>query len=432
MFGYINSFFKKEEITNSKEESHDQVESINLKSLVANQTFKEEILNDQKVILDYLNKVESSNSLAEKAGSGVVQRALSIISSGDMKIIDKNQDIVKSSSENLMPAASYLCHGARIVIEIPKGEGDDLFNWLTSGDKNKNGTSERKTQQDAIEEGKFVYNRYAATHGTKVDTDGSVSETKGFGIGAKDYFTSKGSEIISSSLEVFSKLVGLDAKTFVNTNIHDFDDSSVTNHYGIDLSLGIVDGKDKAGNEVNGPDGDHGHFYIYYNEATKDSPGTILLGIEGSSPDSPHHSKTGASDPFSPSYGSLWEDLGRKDKGDEYADCMIGSKYNGRKIVLSGSEIDQLVTINTNGLNNEKLATALPSTSVMSFLKNVAYTEVAEIVNNVKSDEYDLDGEYDLIEDYFPAPCTETDNETSEMGLVGSMEEMILVEDYFC
>jgi len=34
---------------------------------------------------------------------------------------------------------------------------------------------------------------------------------------------------------------------------------------------------------VNKPDGDHGHLYIHYTPATKDTPGSIMIGMEGAS-----------------------------------------------------------------------------------------------------------------------------------------------------
>ena len=331
----------------------------NIETRIAKQSFFEEIRNDQEVTLEYLNKATSSQDPLELAGIGVYKRALTIIAAGNMEVT--GEGTTRPASENSMPTSSYLCHGARVLIEIPEGEENDrLFNWLTSGDQAINGASDCKTQSAAAAEGKYVYNRYAATHGIAINEDGLV-ETKGFLIGARDGARSMGSEVMSCALSATGLKSAVD-------QYHNFDDSARTNHYGIDLTLGIDEhGQDRLGHVIKGVDGDHGHLYIYYLKPTASSKGAILLGVEGSSPDSPHHSKLGASDPHSPSYGSLWEVLAKK-KGSDDPDCVIGDKNNGRKVKLTQGALDEIVKIDVSKVNNEKLVASMPSKSVDLFL----------------------------------------------------------------
>jgi len=376
---------------------------------IASQSFTAEIQNDQEVALEYLSKTPSDD--LDRAGIEVYKRALTIIGSGDMKIVTTN-GTAKSASENLLPNVSYLSHGARVLIELPKGEGNDgLFNWLTSGNKEVNGTSIAKTQKEAIADGKYVYNRYAATHGISISDNGTVAETKGFLIGAHDFAISKGAELANYGLNILSGYTSIGLNSFVQKNICDFSKKELTNHYGIDLSLGVNEqGIDKFGHKSYA-DGEHGHFYIYYKKPTADSAGAILMGIEGSSPDSPHHSKFGASDPFSPSYGSLWESLDKKERPDEYKDCAIGGKYNGRKITLSQYELNHIVNIDVQNLSSQKLATSVPTSSVEDFLKQnlnfgICAEVTEEIVPNIKSSissEFakDSDLTLNIFDDYF-------------------------------
>lgn len=63
--------------------------------------------------------------------------------SGNLQIL-KNKEEPMSAHENKIPNASYLAHGARIVVQIPKNSKDSLFNWLYSGDSQKKGRSDEQ------------------------------------------------------------------------------------------------------------------------------------------------------------------------------------------------------------------------------------------------------------------------------------------------
>jgi hypothetical protein len=111
-----------------------------IKKEIKNKTFEEEIEHGAKVSLDFLNKYPTTNN-AKKTGIEIYKRALMLTGSGNLQIL-KNKEEPISTHENKIPNASYLAHGARIVVEIPSDSGDDLFNWLCSGNSQKKGRSD--------------------------------------------------------------------------------------------------------------------------------------------------------------------------------------------------------------------------------------------------------------------------------------------------
>ena len=318
-------------------------------------SFAQEIENDKKVAATYinrgsqaLNKLGVDNPIAkhEQAAVDVYKRALIAIGAGGLEIRDNNGKI-KSAAENNLPVSSYLNHGARVMIEIPSGSGDSFVNWLASGDSQQNAMSREQSQQRALAENKIVYNRSAATHGVSItkqqDETYALKELKGLGIGVKDFLS--------------NKLLG-----------------TKTNHFGVDLALNAeFGGKDSEGKVVTKPDGDHGHLYIHYIPPTKNSPGSMLLGIEGGSPSSSKHSITGASDPLSPGDGSLWNDLAVKNKiaGEpEYQNTIVPAKYNGMTLKLDADKLQAISAINCNIFGDE-LANAMPGQDPAVFTSNL-------------------------------------------------------------
>jgi hypothetical protein len=316
---------------------------------VASQSFAEEIENDKKKTEMFLKRAQQAEeklgvdhevTKQEKAASGVYKRALMLIGSSDLNL-NLADGSVKKASENNLPVATMLSHGGRILVEIPNGSDDSLMNWLTSGDKSIDGKSQNQTQKGAINEGKIVYNRPAATHAVAYE-NGKMVEKKGFLIGANDYVQNK----------VFGKK---------------------TQHYGVDLAMNAeFGGKDSEGNIVNKPDGHHGHLYIYYEPATKDKPGALLIGNEGAAPNSPKHSKVGASDPVSAIDGSKMDDLNLKlSFANEvlYQDTKIPMKYNGMTAKLTLNNIEAITNLKDNDFGYD-VGNTIPAKNSKEFEAN--------------------------------------------------------------
>jgi hypothetical protein len=239
------------------------------------------------------------------------------------------------------------------MIEIPSGSGGDkLINWLTSGDKEKDGRSSSQSQDGAIAENKnkIVYNRSAATHGIAIkeqkDERGKkqyeVEELKGFMIGAKSL---AGNKILGKQ----------------------------TKHYGVDLAMNAeFGGKDPEGKVVSKPDGDHGHLYINYTPSKDGKPAVILIGVEGAAPTSSKHSKTGAPDPRSAVDGSKLGELRNKKeqvKTGEYKDTLIPQNFGGMFIKLTPEKVDKITSMRSKEFGVE-LAYTKPGKDPAEFLEN--------------------------------------------------------------
>lgn len=301
------------------------------------------------------------HSMQEVESVGVYKRALILLGSSGLEVNSEKQGN-KKASENNLPVSSYLSHGSRTVIQIPPGSDDKLIKWLTSGDPTKDGRSLAQTPEQAMKEGKYVYNRSAATHDVSIDKDGKVKEEKGFTIGLKSFLN--------------NKVLGQETK-----------------HFGVDLAVDSeYKGKDASGKEVKRPDGDHGHLYIHYVPATKDKPGSIMFGMEGAAPYSSKHSKTGASDPISPTGCSKFDDLDIKKQfaGEkEYEETIVPKKYNGLYANLDENKINAITQIDDKKFSIE-LAEAKPSQSPEEFVKMEKFHETPQLVNTKHPEKKDL------------------------------------------
>ena len=320
-------------------------------------SFAEEIERDKQQSEMLIRRGEQANQDLIKLGHNntvleqeiesvaVYKRALVMLGSANMQVIAEDGTSTQAS-ENNMPVSSYLSHGSRTVIQISAGSGNELINWLTSGNPDKNGISTSQDPDKAMKEGMYVYNRSAATHDVSVKKDQfgkeRVVEEKGFTIGLRDFLA--------------NKLFGRKAK-----------------HSGVDLAVGAeLGGVDDEGRVVTKPDGDHGHLYIHYTPATKTSPGSIMIGLEAAAPRSSKHSKVGASDPISASGGSKFDELVLKHglAGEkEYSKTVVPKKYNGLYADPGKEKISEIVKLKDTDFGTE-LAKAKPANSPQGFVAN--------------------------------------------------------------
>ena len=286
-----------------------------------------------------LSDEEKPDMKQEVKSAEVYKRALLLIGSSGMKVT--NGEKIKNASENNLPTSTYLAHGSRCLIQIPMGSDNALINWLTSGNKDTDGRSKSQDHNKARSEGKYVYNRSAATHDVAVQ-GGKVKETKGLYIGARDYV----------------------ANFF----------GAKTNHYGIDLACDAeFGGEDSRGEVVKKPDGEHGHLYIHYKAATATEPGSIMFGLEGASPSSGKHSKVGATSSITPTGCSKWKTLNKKKNlsGEhEYQETIVPQRYNGLHATLTKENMSAIVEQDI-GSFGRNLATAIPQESLDSFKKQI-------------------------------------------------------------
>ena len=341
--------------------AEDREERRNLKDLirkVEERSFAEEIEIDKEriaVFLDRARRAEKTlgpdheDAIHERGSSDIFKRALTILGAGGLEITTDEGEQVEAS-QNGLPVSTYLSHGSRSLIELPPGSGDDMINWLTSGQRDRIGHSSRQSQRGAIREGKLVYNRPAATHDVELvageSEDGGVEyeleEKKGFLIGARDLLLNK----------VLRRR---------------------TKHYGVDLAVNAeYGGRDSQGNEVRGPDGDHGHLYIHYMPPTATTPGSILIGNEGAAPSSPKHSKVGASDPVSATDSSKWDDLSVKKEvsaEQEYENTKLPRKYGGMRVKLDHEKITQITAMQADSFDFD-LAYTMPGSNPSEFQAN--------------------------------------------------------------
>ncbi len=329
-----------------------------------NRTLKQEIDNDVEKFDDAIKrpeKLKEKNQLdnidQEQKVSDLVKRIMLITGTCDLKIKDKDGNFISTGEkgQDPLPIATYLAHGGRINII---GASPELMNWISTGDKDNNkGISAKETQAEAIQENKLVYYRPAATHDIKAkpllrdDNQKTYDyiEKKGFKIGAKSYLK--------------DRILG-----------------KKSNHQGADLVINVNDkGYDPEGNKVTGPDGDHGHLYINYKKEKGEIQGTMLIGVEGASPNSSKHSKLGTPDPLSPTGSGKWSEFKKKQaKSSEdykYKKSLIPDSFGSARIEMDSKKEAALVKLweeikkdRTEQYNN--IAKAYPAKNAEEFKAN--------------------------------------------------------------
>lgn len=104
----------------------------------------------------------------------------------------------------------------------------------------------------------------------------------------------------------------------------------------MNIAPGKIGDKDIHGQEINA-DGAHGHLYMYYQPPTKNKPGAILVGLEGTEPgvkgELGEHSLVGAPDKLSPFGGKQWNGSAVLD-GESKGKVDIYNKYSGITVNL--------------------------------------------------------------------------------------------------
>lgn len=312
-------------------------------------SFAQEIKRDVEATKVMLGRTEaakakyghnSPQAKQEAAAANLYKRALMLAGASGMRVHNGIEH--KSAAANGIPVSSYLTHGTRMMIEIPVGSDNKLFNWLTSGNAvdGTTLTTRPASPQQALKGGGAVYNRSAATHGVDISS-GQAVEQKGFLIGAKDF--------------IWNQL------------------GKETKHWGADLAFNATfEGKDSEGKQVDEPDGDHGHLYIYYMPATDDKPGALLIGNEVSAPTSHKHSKIGTSGALSPTDCSKFRVLEIKCKiaGEaEYENTLIPQQCNGLIAKPSAKAIEQIIQMKAENFGYE-IADMLPEDNPEEFQNN--------------------------------------------------------------
>jgi len=146
------------------------------------------------------------------------------------------------------PIASALCHGGRVMVQLPRtrpgqqGNDDAFFTWLTNG---RAGTADCAERQGTHSTGNRVDNAEPLPENrVKV-----LEELKGSRFGASQFF-------------------GL----------------SVGKSYGINLALGGNLNRTMANKQLITDNGDHGHLYMFYRPPTPEKFGGLLVGTEGEAP----------------------------------------------------------------------------------------------------------------------------------------------------
>ncbi len=337
-------------------------------------TFSEEVRNTTEHFYDTLKRPDDMNAMAERLRSehdktdladetkraDVLKRLFLTV--GASNLIVKGNRAWRFATENGLPIAMEIGIGPRVLIEIPKIEdpakANEFFNWLTSGSPSSGthlnpNVTDSGTGKKALDEGKIVFTRLAATHDVTVDEHGEIKEKKlnplkeatNAATKLSTYYTS------SSSSEFF------------------------TGHFGMNVPVGRYGEVDAKGNVI-GADGATGHLYMFYKKPTKDSVGGLLIGMEGSEPlvsgQYGEHSLLGASDEFTVSGGRPSKELEVMPKDGDYANSIIADRYDARKVVLTPEKMADLYKFDMKSLRDPaKLACAKPQKSIEDLVKHV-------------------------------------------------------------
>jgi hypothetical protein len=165
-----------------------------------------------------------------------------------------------------LPLASAISHGARVTIQFPNDLSKDIMAWLFEG--------ENKLDK---------YVRNAATHGLKAREKSEIQFNPHHSLReiklSMQKAASQASVKFLADLVEWIPLFGKSASDAIKPR---------KVHFGINLALGGAGNTHFTSRNVIEPHGQHGHLYVFYRPAMKDSTyGGLLVGIEQSAPGCP-------------------------------------------------------------------------------------------------------------------------------------------------
>ncbi|MCC2667073.1 MAG: uncharacterized protein K0S63_989 [Gammaproteobacteria bacterium] len=165
-----------------------------------------------------------------------------------------------------LPLASAISHGARVTIQFPNDLSKDIMAWLFE-DENK----------------LDKYVRNAATHGLKAREKSEIQfnphhSLREIKLSMQKAASQAGVKFLAGLVE-WIPLFGKSVSDAIKPR---------KVHFGINLALGGAGNTHFTSRNVIEPNGQHGHLYVFYRPAMKDSTyGGLLVGIEQSAPGCP-------------------------------------------------------------------------------------------------------------------------------------------------
>ena len=292
-------------------------------------------------------------------------------------------------SADVLPLVSALCHGSRILIEMPATLSASVISWLFA-DQQQN----------------FV--RMAATHGVeaRIPSVQLAAHTS--------YLQEKKVDLIAAFREVLQRSVYHASSSSIDTILNHCQallpynaltpavETVITSmqaitppdyflaenlmpsfleavraaitptgtHYGVDLALGGMGQHNVCSHEMISANGAHGHLYLYHHHEAHSPQQALLVGIEQSAPGSAdqyggQHDFFANPKPFSATggdffgkYPTLPQDLPKEAyKGLENID--IAGYYDNLLLVLDERSLEQAQTASQHLKNHEQLISLL-------------------------------------------------------------------------
>jgi hypothetical protein len=241
----------------------------------------------------------------------------------------KHGELSNSQSRIILPIASALAHGPRVLCQFPSNKG--VVTWL-------------------LGEKRGDYKRSTATHGIQQDSDSGVQskQTQGF------------KEVKRNTVQA-----ALDAVNPWNKS----------RHYGVNIALGGAGGINaSSGNEISS-NGEHGHLYVYVfdnDDAVSGEDNALLLGIEQSAPGRKDqyggtHDIWTSAKPFSATGGDLLlktvkvsKDLQGLNPGG-LDNVAIKEYYDSMRVVLTEKAVAAIQEVEKCHLSEETVTAMLSS-----------------------------------------------------------------------
>lgn len=280
----------------------------------------------------FLDETDSKNKVREER-KDICKRFFLLLQQGDIKYKNNPNESYQSVAETNEASVkkgeapiSYFnlaSHGGRILMQIPQLDDNNqdpelLLKWLLTGNVNASQHDMNETLSKNMDNlDQFaVGTRTYATHGTKI-----ITNDEGF----------KEVEEVLYKPTDFRVLRG--------------------RHYGVRLGLGDPDTKLD--------DGTNGHLYIYYRPPTKDEPGALMVGCEGSDPGltsryGDKHSIKGKSHEISGAGCVKYRD-------PMFEDDSVKPGINGLRKDLTSEQLKNIETLSVADFNSEVAAKGVES-----------------------------------------------------------------------